>query len=544
MAIITGSEVLARALKAQGADTFFYIMGGPMIETEAELLRLGVRGIDTRHEQAAAMEAHAWTRLSRRPGVCMGASGPGTTNLLTGVANAWADACPLVAVGGSSPRVQFGMEAFQEMDQVAVFRPVTKWAERVYDTRRIPEMVDMAFRQATAGRPGPVYLDLPGDVVHEKIEESSLTYPGPWKPSPRSLGDPAAIREAVALLARAERPLIIAGSGVLWSEGAAALQAFVEATGVPFYTTPISRGLIPEDHHLAFLNARVRAFSEADVLFVVGTRFNYIIQFGRPPRFASDLKVIQIDVDAGRLGGNRPVEVPVVGDAKAVLEQLTAEAAGKVDPGRFRGWISKLRVLDAEKQAEMDKAMSTEQVPIHPLRLCKEVRDFLRRDAILVVDGQEILNFGRQSIPTYMPGHRLNSGSFGCMGVGLPFAVGAKVARPDAQVVALHGDGSYGINAMEIDTAVRHNIPVMVVISNNGGWTADPQQDKPGRNLGYTHYERVAKELGAHGEFVEKPNDIRPALERAWASGKPSVVNVITDFKARATTVRFSAYTT
>jgi acetolactate synthase-1/2/3 large subunit len=544
MAIITGSEVLARALKAQGADTFFYIMGGPMIETEAELLRLGVRGIDTRHEQAAAMEAHAWTRLSRRPGVCMGASGPGTTNLLTGVANAWADACPLVAVGGSSPRVQFGMEAFQEMDQVAVFRPVTKWAERVYDTRRIPEMVDMAFRQATAGRPGPVYLDLPGDVVHEKIEESSLTYPGPWKPSPRSLGDPAAIREAIALLARAERPLIIAGSGVLWSEGAAALQAFVEATGVPFYTTPISRGLIPEDHHLAFLNARVRAFSEADVLFVVGTRFNYIIQFGRPPRFASDLKVIQIDVDAGRLGGNRPVEVPVVGDAKAVLEQLTAEAAGKVDPGRFRGWISKLRVLDAEKQAEMDKAMSTEQVPIHPLRLCKEVRDFLRRDAILVVDGQEILNFGRQSIPTYMPGHRLNSGSFGCMGVGLPFAVGAKVARPDAQVVALHGDGSYGINAMEIDTAVRHNIPVMVVISNNGGWTADPQQDKPGRNLGYTHYERVAKELGAHGEFVEKPNDIRPALERAWASGKPSVVNVITDFKARATTVRFSAYTT
>jgi acetolactate synthase-1/2/3 large subunit len=544
MAIITGSEVLARALKAQGADTFFYIMGGPMIETEAELLRLGVRGIDTRHEQAAAMEAHAWTRLSRRPGVCMGASGPGTTNLLTGVANAWADACPLVAVGGSSPRVQFGMEAFQEMDQVAVFRPVTKWAERVYDTRRIPEMVDMAFRQATAGRPGPVYLDLPGDVVHEKIEESSLTYPGPWKPSPRSLGDPAAIREAVALLARAERPLIIAGSGVLWSEGAAALKAFVEATGVPFYTTPISRGLIPEDHHLAFLNARVRAFSEADVLFVVGTRFNYIIQFGRPPRFASDLKVIQIDVDAGRLGGNRPVEVPVVGDAKAVLEQLTAEAAGKVDPGRFRGWISKLRVLDAEKQAEMDKAMSTEQVPIHPLRLCKEVRDFLRRDAILVVDGQEILNFGRQSIPTYMPGHRLNSGSFGCMGVGLPFAVGAKVARPDAQVVALHGDGSYGINAMEIDTAVRHNIPVMVVISNNGGWTADPQQDKPGRNLGYTHYERVAKELGAHGEFVEKPNDIRPALERAWASGKPSVVNVITDFKARATTVRFSAYTT
>ena len=185
MATITGSEVLARALKAQGTDAFFYIMGGPMIETESELLRLGVRGIDTRHEQAAAMEAHAWTRLSRRPGVCMGASGPGTTNLLTGVANAWADASPLVAVGGSSPLVQFGMEAFQEMDQVAVFRPVTKWAERVHDVKRIPDMVDMAFRQATAGRPGPVYLDMPGDVLGAKIEDANLTYPGPWKPSPR-----------------------------------------------------------------------------------------------------------------------------------------------------------------------------------------------------------------------------------------------------------------------------------------------------------------------------------------------------------------------
>jgi acetolactate synthase-1/2/3 large subunit len=544
MGTVTGSEVLARALVAQGMDTLFFLMGGPMLETESEIIRLGVRAIDTRHEQAAAMEAHAWTRLMRRPGVCMAASGPGTTNLLTGVANAWTDAAPLVAIGGSSARIQLGMEAFQEMDQVAVFRPVTKWAERVLDARRIPDMVATAFRQATAGRPGPVYLDLPGDVLGEKVDEASVTCAGPWKPSPRALGDPAAVREAIALLARAERPLVIAGSGVWWSDGAAALQAFVEAVGVPFYTTPISRGLIPEDHHLAFLNARVRAFAEADVILVVGTRFNYIIQFGRAPRFAEDLKVVQVDVDAAAFGQNRPVDVPILGDARAVLEQLSAEAAGKVDPSRFRGWVSKLRVLDAEKQADMDKAMSTDQTPIHPLRLCKEVRDFLRRDAILVVDGQEILNFGRQSIPTYMPGHRLNSGVFGCMGVGLPFAIGAKVARPNSQVVALHGDGSYGINAMEIDTAVRHRVPVMVVISNNGGWTGDPQKNKPGRNLGFTRYDRVAQDFGAHGEFVEKAHDIRPALERAWASGKPAVVNVITDPGVRAQTVRFSAYTT
>jgi thiamine pyrophosphate-dependent acetolactate synthase large subunit-like protein len=274
MSTVTGSEVLARALVAQGMDTLFFLMGGPMLETESEIIQLGVRGIDTRHEQAAAMEAHAWTRLTRRPGVCMAASGPGTTNLLTGVANAFADAAPLVAIGGSSATIQFGMEAFQEMDQVAVFRPITKWAERVLDVKRIPDMVATAFRQATAGRPGPVYLDMPGDVLGEKIEESSVAYPAPWKPSPRALADPAAVREAISVLAGAERPLIIAGSGVWWSDGAAALQAFVDATGVPFYTTPISRGLIAEDHELSFLNARSKAFTEADVVLAVGTRFN------------------------------------------------------------------------------------------------------------------------------------------------------------------------------------------------------------------------------------------------------------------------------
>jgi thiamine pyrophosphate-dependent acetolactate synthase large subunit-like protein len=548
MATITGSEVLAQALHSQGVDTLFYLMGGPMLETEAACIALGIRAIDTRHEQAAALAAHAWTRVMRRPGVCMGCSGPGTTNLVTGVANAFADAAPLIAIGGSSPRIYLGMEAFQEIDQVAIMKPITKRAERIYDARRIPDVVATALREATSGRPGPVYLDLPGDVLGEKIEEESVRYPAAWRPAPRTLGDPAAVGEAVALLARAERPVVVAGSGVWWSDGAAALQAFVEATGIPFYTTPISRGLVPEDHALAYLNARSKAFTEADVILAVGTRFNWVIQFGRPPRFAADLKVIHVDVNPAQLGHNRAVDVPIAGDARAVLEQLRAEAEGRIDPRRYGAWTGKLRTLDAEKSAEMDKAMGADAAPIHPLRLCKEVRDFVRRDAILVVDGQEILNYGRQAIPTFVPGHRLNSGALGTMGVGLPFGVGAKVAKPDAQVLVLHGDGSYGINAMEIDTAVRHRIPVVVVISNNGGWTANAPWTrplpKPGRNLGHTRYDRVAQELGAHGEYVEKAHEIRPALERAFASGKPAVVNVITDDRARAQTVRFSAYTT
>jgi thiamine pyrophosphate-dependent acetolactate synthase large subunit-like protein len=548
MATITGSEVLAKALRTQGIDTMFYVMGGPMLETEAACIQLGIKAIDTRHEQAAALSAHAWTRVMQRPAVAMGCSGPGATNLLTGVANAFTDCAPMLAIGGASPRVFHGMEAFQEIDQLAVFKPVTKLAQRIYDAKRIPDVVATALREATSGRPGPVYLDLPGDTLGEKVEEDAVTYPAPWKRSPRTLGDPNAIREAIALLAKAERPVLLAGSGVWWSDGARELQSFVEAAGIPFYTTPISRGLIPEDHGLAFLNARSKAFTEADVVLAVGTRFNWVIQFGRPPRFAADLNIIHVDVNPGQLGLNRAVDVPIAGDARAVLQQLTEEAKGKLDPKKYANWTGKLRVLDAEKGAEQDKAMSSEHTPIHPLRLCKEVRDFLKRDAILVVDGQEILNYGRQAIPTFVPGHRLNSGAFGCMGVGLPFGVGAKVAKPDTQVVVLHGDGSYGINAMEIDTAVRHRIPVVVVISNNGGWTADAPWTrplpKPGRNLGYTRYDKVAQDLGAHGEFVEKPHEIRPALERAYASGKPAVVNVITDDKARAQTVRFSAYTT
>src|SRR5690349_9479163 len=206
MGMVTGSDILAQALKNQGADTLFYVMGGPMLEAEAALIKLGVRAIDTRHEQAASMEAHAYGRVLRRPGVCMGASGPGATNLVTGVANAFADAAPLVAIGGSSPRVQLEMDAFQEIDQVSVFRSITKWSHRILDARRIPELVATAFRQATSGRPGPVYLDLPGDVLHDAIDDASVKFPPAWRPAPRAHGDPVAIREAIALLAKAERP--------------------------------------------------------------------------------------------------------------------------------------------------------------------------------------------------------------------------------------------------------------------------------------------------------------------------------------------------
>lgn len=546
MAMVNGSQILARSLRRLHVDTFFFIMGGPMMAAETASVEEGLRAIDVRHEQAAAMMAHAYGRVKNTLGVCMAASGPGATNLITGVANAWADCAPLLAIGGSAPLSQRGKGCFQEMDQVAAFKPITKWAEQVTDPRRVPEFVNIAVRHAMSGRPGPVYLDMPGDVLYKQVEEDEVVYPelNPTTNRERPRGDPALVDDALRLLARAERPLVLTGSGILWSAAEAELQKFVELAGVPFYTTPQGRGVVPDDHALSFPTARATAFREADLILVIGTRINYVIGHLAPPRFNAAAKLIQVDIDPTELGHNRPADVGIAGDARAVLQQFLDAADGKVDAKRFAPWRQHLAEVEATKRADAEQAMSTDQQPIHPLRLCKEVRDFLDRDAILVVDGQEILNYGRQSIPTYVPRHRLNSGVFGTMGVGLPFGVGAKVAKPDNQVLVLHGDGSFGLNAMELDTAARFKIPVVTIVSLNGGWTADPKREKTGRELGYTKFHKMAEALDCHGEYVESPDQIRPALERAFAADSPALVNVLTDWRARATTAPFSVYST
>ena len=546
---INGSEILAKALEREGVDTFFFIMGAPMMLAENACIAAGMRPVDVRHEQAAAMMAHAYARLRNKPGICMAASGPGATNLLTGVAHAWADCAPVIAFGGSAPVATSGRGAFQEVDQLAMFKPCTKWAERVHHAKRIPELVNKAFREAMSGKPGPVYLDMPGDVLYQEIDESDVAWPEPWtaERSGRPEGASERIEEVIDLLASAECPVIVSGSGILWSQAAAELKAWVDATGIPFYTTPQSRGVIPEDHPFCYLTARSTAFREADVVMVIGTRMNYVIAHAAPPRFNAKAKIVRIDIDPAEIDTSPRLDIGIVGDARAVLGQLTRAADGRLSPDTYRAWRERLRGQNTSKQEAQAKVLHSDQTPIHPLRLCNEIREFLDRDAILVVDGQEILNYARQSIPSFAPGHRLNSGVFGTMGVGMPFAVGAKIAKPDKQVLVLHGDGSFGLNAMEFDTAVRHRVPVLVVISLNGGWTADPAKEKPGRDLGYTRYDKIAEALGGHGEFVEEPADIRPALERAAAAlgdGKPALVNVVTDWKARATTAPFTVYTT
>lgn len=538
-----GYQVLVRTLQEQGFDTLFYLMGGPMLSAERVAIDAGMRAIDVRHEESAAMMAHAYARAARRPGLCMAASGPGTANLVAGIANALVDGAPVLAVGGSAAVSDQGRGGFQEIDQVAMMRPVTKWAQRAHDSRRVPELVATALRHAASGAPGPVYLDMPADVLYQSVEEIDVAWVGdsPTLPAQRPAGDASSVDAAVRLLAVAERPIVVSGSGILWSGAGAALRSFVETCGIPLFTTPQGRGAVPEDHPLSPIFARSVAFREADLLVVVGTRLNWVIGHALPPRFHPGARMIQVDIDPAEIGHNRPADVGICGDASTVLAQLAGAAPGRVTASRYATWVSHLRTVHEQKAAQHETAMSVAATPIHPLRLCREVRDVLDHDAILVVDGHEILNFARQSIPTHVLGHRLNSGPFGHMGVGLPYALGARAAKPDAQIVALLGDGSFGLAAMELDTAARHHLSVTVVISNNGGWTS-ATLDKPGRDLGGTRFHLVAEALGCHAECVDQPEAIRPALERALSCGGPALVNVITDPAAHSETASFARY--
>jgi thiamine pyrophosphate-dependent acetolactate synthase large subunit-like protein len=550
MAELTGSEIIARCLQKEGVKDLFYIMGGPMLLAEATCIKEGIRMIYVRHEQAAAFACQAYSRLKQIPSVCMAASGPGVTNLVTGMANALIDCCPVVAFGGSSPLSQFGRQVFQEIDQVELMRGCCKYVDRLINLKRIPQQINFALQKAMTGKPGPVYIDCPGDMLYQKIDENLVDWSYAGRPlvDSRPLGDPRQVAALVSALQKAERPLIVSGSGVIWSRAWTEMQQFVEASGVPFYTTPQGRGVVPDDHEYSYLAMRSSAFRDADLIIVLGTRMNYIIGHASPPRFGPNATIARIDIDSAEIAtAARYVDIPSVGDCKAVLGQVLDGIKGKLSANNFKAWRQKLHDGEQQKRSAAGANRPAEDGDIHPVRMLEAVRDFAKRDAILCVDGQETLNFGRQTMPTFSPGHRLNSGPFGTMGVGLPFGVGAKVACPDKQVIVVHGDGSMGMNAMEMDTAIRHKIPLLIVISLNGGWTGDPKREKPGRDLGYMRYDKMCEALGGYGEYITKAEDITPALERAQKKvdeGMVALVNVRTDYRARFAGAAFSDYST
>jgi len=544
MATLRGEEIIARSFQREGVDTFFFMMGGPTGGTAGACLELGMKGIYVRHEQAAAMMAHAYSRITGKPGICIAPMGPGVANLVTGLANAQADAAPVIAIGGASPMRGTTLDTFQEMDQIPMMKPIVKSAYRIDLGYRIPEYISIAFRDALDGKRGPVYLDLPGDILSGKVDEERIHWvDGNYRTEARPAGDPKLIVQAVDLLAKASKPLIVTGSGVLWSRAEEALQKFVDATGIPFFTTPQGRGVIAEDHQRSFPAARSTAFREADVVLVIGARANSMLSFLRAPRFSADAKFINVNLDGREIGHNRAADVGIIGDARLVLEQLTDESKGRFNPREENAWVSQLAAKHRTNMERNAPLLHSDKLPIHPLRLCNEVKDVISRDTILVVDGHEILNFARQSIPIYQARASLNAGPHGCMGVGIPFGVGAQAAAPDRPVVVLSGDGAFGWNGMEMDTAIRHKLPIVVVVSNNGGFTSRQTGGNVGRDLGYQRYDKMVEALGGYGEFVEKPDGIRPAIERAIKSGVPSLVNVCTDPNAQATTdMGFAGY--
>lgn len=528
-----GGELVAEALAAAGVRTLFTLVGGHTTPIVDACAAAGVRLVDVRHEEAAAHMAHAWARATGEPGVALVTAGPGVTNTLTGIANAWYGGAPVLLLAGAAPVPQFDRGALHEIDQLSLLRPITKWAARVHDVRRLPEYVARGLAIAAAGRPGPVFLELPSDVVREEVE-GPLGWPAP-PARLRSLADPGAVAAAAALLDGARRPLVVAGSGVFWSRGWDELLALVERLDAPVVTSHAARGIVPWSHRCHVPAARSRAFREADVVLVVGSRFNFMLSYGAPPRWNPDARVIQVDVDHTAIGANRKVDVGLLGDAGSVLGQLHEAVAAGSRPA----WLTGLHAADAANRRRLQAEAGSDAVPIHPLRLCAELAAVLEPDAYVAADGGDILSFARQALPSTGPGGWLDAGPFGCLGHGIASAAAAKLAFPERQCVALLGDGAFGLGAMELDTAARHGLELLVVVSCNGAWAIETtsQLMEFGRDfatrLERRPYHELARALGCDGIEVERPEELAAAL-RTKPRGRPLLVNVQTDPGARS----------
>lgn len=536
MAQVHGGRLVMRALKQEGVSKLFGIAAVPLLPLYDACLDEGIQNIDTRSEAGAVFMADGWARATGQPGFATVISGPGVTNAITGLMNAYDAGSPVVLLASTGALANDQRGAMHDMDQTGVLRPVVKWTGKCLDTRRLPEYVSIALRHALSGRPGPVVLETPMDVLTAKVEEDQVSVPQAYRTQARAQGDPQAVRAAADLLLQAQRPVVIAGSGAWWSGAGPELQELIELAELPLVLNWMGRGVVPEDHPLCFGPNRV-GVRQADVVLLAGTRLNFILNFGAPPLFADDAKFIQIDVRPEEIGRNRDAAVGIHGDLKTVLQQLMAELKGRTREGMRAAWVGECQDYARTRRSGMEAEGASDQTPIHPLRLVKEIAGTLDRNATVVMDGGEITVWGPQLLRVHEPGHWLDNGPFGCLGPGIPFGIAAKLARPQEQVLVLNGDGAFGFSAMEFDTAVRHNIPFVCVVGNNGWWGMEghPQEAMYGKDrivgtvIGSRPYHKMVEGLGGYGELVERPEEIRPALQRAFASGKPACLNVIID---------------
>jgi acetolactate synthase-1/2/3 large subunit len=537
MSEIYGGHLVAKYLKeVEGVDTVFSLSGGHIDRIYDGFLDFGIRLIDVRHEQAAAMMAHAWSIITGQPGLCLVTAGPGFTNALTGLVNAYQENAPMVLISGTAMVRQRGLGALQDIKQSDMIKSTVKWYDTCFDVKRIPEYVSTAFRHAVSGRPGPVYLELPPDILNVQVETDVLTWPQKGGVVHKSQPDPSPLDAAAELINKAKKPLIIGGSGVGLSRCDEELQRFVDTTGIPFVLINAGRGTISDEHPLSLwdggLMAILTALGQADLVLALGVRFNWPLMFGR---IFPQAKLVRVDIDATEIDRNRIADVGLVGDVGLALKELNHRVERREHTAWRQGlWKTYMPMIKGEMEAR-----GKPSYPIHPARLVAQVRQAVGDDAIYVVDGGDTSYYGIVGLRARERASVLHAagGQFGCLGTGIPFALAAKAARPDKTVVVISGDGSFGLNAMEFCTAVRHSLPFLCVVNNDGAWgmIKHGQQLRYGNDrvfgseLGTIHYEKVAEALGGYGERVEKDADIIPAVERALASGKPACVNVLTD---------------
>jgi acetolactate synthase-1/2/3 large subunit len=534
-AMAHGGTLAAKALKAAGVEVVFTLSGGHVMGIYDGCLDEGIDVIDVRHEQAAVHAADAWARLHPgKVGVAILTAGPGVTDGVTGVANAWRANSPILVFGGQGPFDNLRRGSLQEMDHVSMMRPISKWADACYQTARIGEYVELAIRTALSGVPGPAFLEIPMDVLHAPIELDSLQLPPFRDYRVRSAAPPANVALAAELLAGAERPVVMAGTSLKWSEGATALRRFAEVTSIPVFTNGMARGQLPMSHPQFFNRSRKDALNGADLVVLAGTPLDFRMRFGRA--IPAGTKIVQLDLDETLIGQNRPADVGLVGNLGVNLEALLsalAELGMRVDAS---AWSAELREIEDKAEAALATQLTSDEVPIDPLRLCSEIADFVDTDEsmILIGDGGDIVAQASKVLRVPEHGTWMDPGPLGTLGVGMPFALAAQRAFPDQRVLIIYGDGSFGLNGFEFDTAVRFGLPIVGVVGNDGAWgqMMRPQAMLYGDSrlvatkLNYTRYDKVVEALGGHGEHVTEPGQIRPALERAFASGKPALVNV------------------
>ncbi len=526
-----GGRLVARRLKAHGVSKLFTLSGGHLFSIYDGCREEGIEIVDVRHESTAAFAAEGWAKVTREVGACALTAGPGVTNGMSAIASAQANHSPMVVLGGRAPALRWGQGSLQEIDHVPFVRPLTKLAATATSTEEIPGLLDDAFAAALAPHGGPTFVDFPMDYVFmEAVEVAPAAGEG------AGLAVRGASEEAIArageLLAGAERPVIMAGTDLYWGHGERALLELVEALRVPVFLNGLARGCVPADHELFFSRARSKALKGADVALVIGVPMDFRLGFGAS--FGEDTEIVVIDSAEPERRHPRPVAAECYGSLEATLGELRGAAGGT--PLASGEWVKELRAAEAELREGERAELEDPRVPLHPMRLYAELATVIDRDAIVIGDGGDYVSYAGRVVDSYHPGCWLDPGPFGCLGTGPGYALAAKLAHPDRQVVLLLGDGAFGFSGMEFDTLARHGVSVVGVMGNNGIWGLEkhPMEFLYGYSVAAelrpeTRYDQVVEALGGHGELVRSPEEVRPALERALASGLPALVNVLTD---------------